>query len=282
MADSAGFSVQPDAEIRSSRNQNVRMARKLVMKKHRRRQSLVLVEGVRAIGAAAKASIEFATLFCTSEFASRAENNHLLGSARRLGAKILLTPRSIISSISTLPNPQEAIAVVARPEWSPDMLTDRALAGKRSVLVWFDGVSDPSNLGAIIRSAHCLGATGYLCAPGTVGAFNPRAVRASAGSVFTLPGVSEIAVSELQRTYRPAGFQLIAAAPRGGSLLPESPAPARAVVMVGEEAGGLSSGAEEVADLRFTVPMVQGAESLNVAAASTLILYHLSPLRSLD
>ncbi len=248
------------------------------MKKHRRRTGLVLVEGVRAVEAACKASTAFDTLFCSRDFACCSSNQRLLQSVSRLGGRIVSTTPGIIESISTLASPQEVIAVVSRPDFSIEGLTKRAAREDRSVLVWFDRVSDPTNLGAILRSAHCLGASGYLSAPGTVGAFNPRAVRASAGAAFFLPGVEEISLARAVALFRPEGYKFVAASPRSGVPLQSISPPERALIMVGEEADGLSLCAEESADIQVHIPMVDEAESLNVAAASALLLYHVTPL----
>ena len=275
MTDSPRQAV-PDIRVTSTRNERVKAARKLSMKKYRQKQGLILVEGIRTVEMAATVGLGFDALFCVAEVLD--EYPHLVAMVRSLGGAIIEVTGEIIEAISTLASSPGVVGVAARPVWPRSEVLSRALDGDTSVLVWFDRVSDPSNLGAIIRSAHCLGADGYLASPGTVEIFNPRAIRSSAGSTFMLPGLENIDLAEMTNLLRPHGFILAATVPRGGVSLDQLQSTKRLVLMIGEEARGLSDDALEASGLGITIPMVEEAESLNVAAASAIILHHLSPV----
>src|ERR1035441_7002401 len=100
--------------------------------------------------------------------------------------EILLIPRELLDSALATETPQPIAALVEPPDWT----WAHMLGGHRNaspLVLILDGLQDPGNLGTILRSAEAFGADGVLCLPGTVSAWNPKAVRASAGSVFRLP-----------------------------------------------------------------------------------------------
>lgn len=275
-----GSPGEPAGLISSTRNARVKWARKLGSKKHRRIEGRLLVEGVRTAAAAVAAGLAFDALFCTLDFLGRDENAAVVAGAHGLGAEVLPVTDEVLDSVTTVTSSPGMVGIVRAPAWS---LRDVFARGEdsvrqhgRSVLLWLDRVSDPGNLGTIIRSAHGLGAAGYFASPGTVETFNPRAVRSAAGASFLLPGVSGVTLEDILE--QAPEYSLMAAVPRGGVPLHGVDPPARCLLLVGEEAGGLSPEAESVARLLVTVPMTDEAESLNVAAASAIILYHLSPL----
>lgn len=251
-------------------------------KKHRRLEGRLLVEGVRTAAAAVAAGLQFDALFCTPDFLGRDENAALVARAHALGAEVLPVTDEVLDSVTTVTSSAGLVGIVQAPTWSiPDVFEAAEESVRRygrAVLVWLDRVSDPGNLGTILRSAHALGAAGYLASPGTVEVFNPRAVRSAAGSTFLLPGGVGVPLEDIAAHLQAMEYGTIAAVPRGGVPLHGVDPPTRCLLMVGEEAGGLSGEAETAARLRVTVPMNDESESLNVAAASAIILYHLSPL----
>ena len=99
---------------------------------------------------------------------------------------MLLLPRELLSSALATETPQPVAALVEPPEWTWAHLLG-GQTNRRPLVVVLAGLQDPGNLGTILRSAEAFGATGVLSLPGTVSAWNPKAVRASAGSVFRLP-----------------------------------------------------------------------------------------------
>ncbi len=100
--------------------------------------------------------------------------------------ELLLVPRELLDSVLTTETPQPVAALVEPPDWTWEHLLGGT--GKTSpLIVVLAGLQDPGNLGTILRSAEAFGAHGVLSLPGTVSAWNPKAVRASAGSVFRVP-----------------------------------------------------------------------------------------------
>jgi TrmH family RNA methyltransferase len=142
------------------------------------------------------------------------------------------------------------------------------------------GLQDPGNLGTLVRSAEAFGATGVLTTPGTVSAWNQKALRASAGSVFRMPvagaGVEELAALKAR------GVRLMAAIAESsmGSVEAQNAECAGGLaILIGNEGAGLSDELLEMADVRVTIPCPGQVESLNAAVAGSLLLYEASRQR---
>jgi TrmH family RNA methyltransferase len=141
--------------------------------------------------------------------------------------------------------------------------------GSASLVVIAELIADPGNAGTLIRSAAAAGADAVILGAGSVDAYNPKVVRASAGACFTIPIVEDVppvqALNELGRSWQPVG------AVAAGGLMPESLDLTRPTVLVlGHETRGL--GTELALDAQVTIP-VHAGESLNVAMAGTALLF---------
>jgi len=272
---------QLDGHISSRRNTRVKAARKLQRKKYRQQRGATLVESGKTITAALQADTAFEVVFCTRD--SAVENENLVRDIRRRNIPVFSVDPDVLQSISTVAAPQGVLGVVKVPAWTPEQFIGRLEESVnqrgRAIVLWLQRIADPKNLGAIVRSAHSLGASGYLCSPGTVGAYNPRAVRASAGSCFFLPGLAGISLGRARQMMSEGELCVVATSPRAALTLQHFTPAERTLVMLGEEAQGISSSGFRNADVTLTIPMVKEAESLNVAAACAIMLYELSPLR---
>ena len=130
-------------------------------------------------------------------------------------------------------------------------------------VVHLAGVKDPGNVGTIIRSAHALGADAVTLGHGTADPFSQKAVRASMGSIFALPIIEGVSITDLP------GFLVGLSAAGEHGELPDGDLS----LVVGAERHGLSPEIESACDLLWSIPMVGGAESLNASAAATVALY---------
>jgi len=177
-----------------------------------------------------------------------------------------------LAAMSAVETSNGALAVVRRPTWDQSAV----LARSRVLGLYCDRLQDPTNIGAIIRTAAGLDVSGLWLAPDTVDVFNPKVVRATAGALFHLPIFPRTAIEELVEQ----GCVVFAADAVSGGLPIRSiqALPPRTIVAVGSEGGGLSDAALAAAEVRFTIPLKQDVESLNVAATAAIALFHLSGL----
>ena len=177
-------------------------------------------------------------------------------------SRVTLTPAAFRAATQTV-TPQGALAIARIEETSAAGAVEAARAARWPLIV-LDRVQDPGNVGAIARTAAAAGAPALAVLPGTADPYGPKAVRASAGNVFRL----KVAKAQWKDLETLDGF---GAAASGGAPLAESPIESAGMIVLGSEAHGLSR-----KDLKLvTVPLTEGVESLNVAAATAIILFEI-------
>jgi TrmH family RNA methyltransferase len=190
---------------------------------------------------------------------------------RRLaGVKVAVLPDALFQSISGTETSQGITALVTPPVWRLEQLFRGT-----SLVVVLDGLQDPGNAGAIVRAAEAFGATGVLFLKGTVSPYNPKTLRASAGSLFRVPFLNAVDPALARAAIRQNKANLYAGVPaRSGAparSLPEVDLAARCALIIGNESHGVSSELRSAA-LDISIPTV-GVESLNAAVAAGILLY---------
>lgn len=145
------------------------------------------------------------------------------------------------------------------------------LAGDLAVIV--DGVNDPGNAGTIVRSAAAAGVSALVFIAGSVDPYGPKTVRAAAGALFSLPVITEVEVSEACRIARDRGMRVLGTAVSAPTPYYEVDLTAPIALVVGNEAWGVPEEHLGLMDEVVTIPMVGEAESLNVATATSVILF---------
>jgi len=182
-------------------------------------------------------------------------------------------PEERLAQLSDVESSSGVLAIVRQPEWNQSVV----LAQPRILGLYGDMLQDPTNIGTIIRTAAGLNVSGLWLPPHSVDVYNPKVVRATAGALFQLPIFSDTAIEHLLKQ---DCVILAADAASNGSLPIRSiqSLPTRTIVAIGSESRGLSDATVRAAKLRFTIPLKPGVESLNVAAAAAIALFHLSGL----
>lgn len=250
--------AQTDEVITSVRNRRVVEAAALARRKDRRARGQYLVEGPHAVAEVlAEGLVD--TLFVTEALA----DDHA-------GApvEVLVVADHVLERLADSRSPQGVVAVARIVTADLDDVVGRG------VLVVLVDPSDPGNTGTVIRTADAAGAVGVVLAGDAVDPFNPKAVRASTGSICHLPIVRDVSVSDVVAACRAAGQWVVAldmGAEQDVEVLARDD---RAVaVLLGNEAHGLPSGLVEHVDAVLSVPTYGRAESLNLAAAAAVTLY---------
>jgi TrmH family RNA methyltransferase len=150
---------------------------------------------------------------------------------------------------------------------------DPLLSRRNALLLVACGLQDPGNLGAMIRSAQAFGASALITLEGTVSPYNPKAVRASAGAVFHLPLFAGEKTEPLFPQMRGARVRIVAADRHSTGSLADSDLRGPLAILIGQEAAGLSPAISRQADLLVCIPIRDGMNSLNAAAAASIFLY---------
>jgi TrmH family RNA methyltransferase len=149
------------------------------------------------------------------------------------------------------------------------------LAGPPDLVAVAVDLSEPGNAGTLIRTAHAMGTRAVVLAGASVDPYNGKCLRSSAGSIFAIPVLIEPDPAGLLERLRGARFQILATTVDGESTLPDcEPLLGTPTAWVfGPESAGLEPALAAAADHRIRIPMVESAESLNVAAAAAICLY---------
>jgi RNA methyltransferase, TrmH family len=184
------------------------------------------------------------------------------------GGRLVVVSPYVFESLTQVETPQGVLGVVRRPqEASPAVLDDA-----QALLAVLDGVQDPGNVGAIVRTAVAAGATGGVIVGGAADPFGPKAIRASAGAVFHLPLLFFPSALEAAAALETHALRVLIADPRGARLESEvSYARPLALVFGGEGAGAAPAWRASGTSVRL--PMAAATESLGVAAAAAVLLY---------
>jgi tRNA G18 (ribose-2'-O)-methylase SpoU len=198
------------------------------------------------------------------------------------GVEVLEAEAALVRVVVGFDFHRGCLAVMERPRTpSIDEVAARARAwpsGPRTVLV-AEGLADPANLGAVIRNARAFGVDLVLHGGGA-DPWSRRAIRAAMGHGFGLPVVHADDLPAAVAVVRPAlgpGARTVAAVVRAGAVpLSRYRAPERVVLLVGNEGAGLSEPLRALADDAITIPLAAGVDSLNVAAATAVLLWALS------
>jgi TrmH family RNA methyltransferase len=208
---------------------------------------LALAEGPRLLDEALRSGIEIRALI----LAESAREVPTVGSTR-----VVRVLDGLFNKLASTESPQGVLALIRPPEWTQEDL----LRGTPLVVI-LDGVQDPGNAGSILRAAEAFGATGAVFLKGTVNPYNPKALRASAGSAFRLPIVLEI----------PTGLKLYAADPRAALPVSQGNLSVPCAIVIGAEGSGIRP--ELAARATGLKIPTTGVESLNAAVAAGILLY---------
>ena len=237
------------------------------------RTGLVGLEGPNLIEEAARAKVHIHFVFVSTEQDAAAHQRALPP-----GTEILLLPRDVLSSALATETPQPVAALVDPPQWTWEQILGSPTNPVPLVVV-LAGLQDPGNLGTILRSAEAFGATGVVSLPGTINPWNPKAVRASAGSVLRVPLVAADPPDALTR-FRASGIEVLVAAAGAATPAHRVRLAHPVALLIGNEGNGVPNAIAELADGSIRIPCPGPVESLNAAVAASVLLYEASRQRA--
>ncbi len=232
-----------------------------------------LVEGAKLLSDALDAGVRFERVAVGEKSADRF--GELLERCERSGAELISLPSSLLSGISDVVTGQ-GICALFRPQHTP--LETIKLGGNPLVLV-ADGIQDPGNMGAMVRSAAAFGADALIALPGCADIWSAKTIRGSAGACFRVQSARAEAceVFEFLQGRRVATYALDAS---GSVELGDCDLSGACAIIVGSEGGGLSEGMRTAVERTVRIPMKESLESLNAAVAAAIALYTASIQRA--
>jgi TrmH family RNA methyltransferase len=256
--------------ITSTTNDKVKSVRSLQSQRRaRHKANRFVLEGTNLISEALAAGSPIEEIFYTESFAATPDGSAALNILSQAGAMLLAVDEPVMRSMSDTQTPQGILAVLPLPHL--------AIPDDYSFVLVIDAVSDPGNLGAIMRVAAAAAVPLMFVTAGTVDLTNPKVVRSAMGAHFRLPVQ---ALSWPGIANRLAEHAIFMAEVKGGAPYFRVDWRQPSALIVSDEAHGPSSEAMQLAHARVTIPMPGGMESLNVAMASAILLYEMVRQRS--
>ena len=256
------------AKITSLQNPRVKAAIRLRDGRHRRKQQQILIDGVRELSRAMQAAVVPVELFCCAGLCQNEAAQTVLRDARGLDTEVIEVSEAVFEKLAFGNRAEGIMAVAPTPTTSIDRLDlpDDALIGV------LEGVEKPGNVGAVLRSADAAGLAAVIVADGRTDLFNPNAIRASLGTIFTMP-VAEATSAETLRWLTDRGISVFAARVDGAIDYTAADYTGRAAIVLGSEAEGLTDVWSPGAVQAVRLPMLGAADSLNVSVTAAVLFY---------
>lgn len=261
----------PPETLTSPSNPLIKTLKSLERKKDRQATGLFLAEGARLVEQGLANGWQPDTLVVAAPVADRPHIAALADKAQTSGARVVLVPERLMSKITHKDNAQSVIATFHQRALTLKQLQsgDRQ---PRSLYVALYEVRDPGNLGTILRTADCAGADGVILIGTCCDPYSFEAVRASMGSVFDMP-FAQTSYDAFDAWRKTAGLACVAASVNGTERHDLADLQQNTVILMGNEQAGLPPNVEADCDQLVLIPMRGGADSLNLAQATAIMVY---------
>jgi TrmH family RNA methyltransferase len=237
--------------ISSRDNPAVRFAQAV---KDGKEQGLLFVEGIRLSEEALTAGVPIHSVFFTDEFRSSERGRSLVEAFDSAGVQLLEITPSILNIISDTKSPSGIVLLAQRPDTTLQ-------------------INNPSNTGAILRTAEAAGVSAIITTEGTADLFSPKSLRASMGSAFRLPIIQKLPFDTALELCRKNSLQTVGTSPTAVHRYTEVEWERGTAIVLGPEATGLSADEISRLDQTVSIPMKPPVESLNVAVAAAILVY---------
>ncbi|HVG34976.1 MAG TPA: RNA methyltransferase [Pyrinomonadaceae bacterium] len=264
-----------EAVINSRDNALVKRARAV---RQRKLDGLIFVEGVRLCEEALVASLVVEDVLCTERVAQDERGARLLQALGAVCERIALVSEQVFASVSDTKSPQGLALIAAEPRTGPEVIINAE--GQAPLIVVMHRINNPSNAGAILRTAEAAGATAAVTTAGSTDLFSPKALRGAMGSSFRLPLWVGAEFAEILGWCRQRDVRTVCADVKAARTFTEIDWTVPRALLVGAEAAGLSLEEISATDEAVRIPMRPPVDSLNVAVASAIVLYEASRQRS--
>lgn len=254
-------------EINSSKNPIIKEVKGLSRKKNRWNEKLFIIEGIKLIEEAIASSMTIKYIFYSEILTHVDGGREFLDKIIDRKETIKLS-KEVFRQTSGLENPQGVMAVLEFKDRDIEEIYKENL----SFILFLDELNDPGNLGTIIRTADAFDIGGIVLGMGCVDPYNSKVVRSTMGSIFRLPIYNINDNEEFFKRAKENKYSIVTTS-LNGRLLSEEDFLEKAVVVIGNEANGVSDRIIDISDKQIKIPMPGKAESLNAGVAASLIMY---------
>lgn len=254
--------------ITSTSNPRIKQVIKLRKRSHRDTAGLMIIEGCTELQRAIDNNYQITELFyCTELFPSELESD-ILTRCRQNNISLIECSIPVFQKISYRERPNGLLAIAPQIQKSLDQLPIK----ENMLIVIAEAIEKPGNLGTILRSADASGADAVIICDRCTDINNPNVIRASIGTIFTIPVIETDSANAIA-WLKSNNIQILAATPHATQFYTDANMSGSIAIAVGAEKPGLSDIWFNAADLKAKIPMLGQADSLNVAASTTILLY---------
>lgn len=257
--------------ITSFSNPLVKRIKQLRQKKQRQAEGIFFAEGLRVVLSALEHDAPVETLIVAPELLQSEAALQAVERHERRGRAVVQIAAAIFQSLSERDNPTGLGALLTIPHTRLDQLTIHP----HSSFVLLDRVSDPGNLGTVLRSIDAAGAAGLILTGDSTDPYHPTAIKASMGTLFSIPLVQLTDFAPVWAWAQANHVYTIATSAKAQQVYWDAPYQFPALLLMGNEQMGLEKDVVDAAAIRVTIPMHGTASSLNLGVATSLLLYEL-------
>ncbi|MGA2064133.1 MAG: RNA methyltransferase [Thermoguttaceae bacterium] len=254
--------------VTSVHNPRVKDAVRLRNRRYRQRERRILIDGVRELARAVAGGVRLREVFVCESLCRSEESRRLVDALPNCGAEVVEVSEAVFEKLAFGQRAEGVLAVADMPQRT---LADLKLPA-RPLLAVLEGVEKPGNVGAVLRSADAAGLSALVVADPRTDLWNPNAIRASLGTIFTM-GVCQSTTRDALEWLRQEGLQILAARVHGAVPYTQPDYCRPTAIVLGSEAAGLTPlwSGDDVLAVRL--PMLGAADSLNVSAAAAVLFY---------
>ena len=251
--------------ITSKDNETIKHVKKLKEKKYRNEYQEYVIEGINLIKEAIQENIDIKTIFiCDGCMNEKDLEKELIYKLANLN--IVYVEEKVFSTITDVETPQGILAVVSKEGKKKD------IDYKEDLIVVLDGVQDPGNMGTILRTIDSVGLSQVIVSKKTADPFNPKVVRSTMGAIFRVNVIESDNLVETFKDLRKHKFKIFATSLEDSKSIYDVEL-AKKVIVIGNEANGVSKEVLDAVDEKIKIPMLGKTESLNASVATGVVLY---------
>lgn len=256
--------------ITSTSNPQVKRIRRLRSRKYRERERAFFVEGIQTVWQAVRNGADIEAIVIAPDLLRSDRASRMVLAQEKQGTSVISLGSAAFESIAERENPSGLGAVVR----SQALLLEGLEVTPRSVFIALDHVEKPGNVGSIIRSADAAGADGVIVIGDSTDPYHPTAVKASMGTLFSVPLSGAETLDEVFEWARRHSIRVVVTSAHAGRLLWSVEYPVPTMIVFGSEGSGLGSAVLDRSDVTsVAIPMMGTATSLNLAVAVGILLY---------
>lgn len=245
--------------ISSKENNIIKEVKRLKEKKYRNEK--YIIEGHKMIDEAIQESVKIDIIIMTEEFA-----NHNQKYVEKINNyKFILVTENVFKELTEVKTPQGILAVVYKKE-------QIKIDEKADYIMALDDVQDPGNIGTIIRTLDSANIKQLIVSRGTVDAYSPKVVRSTMGAIFRVQIIEVENLSETLNSLKQKGFDLVSTSLQTDKNIYDINYNKK-VVVIGNEANGVSKEIQDTSDYKVKIPMMGKTESLNASVAASIMIY---------